>query len=145
MTTYSFAASNYPLLDLFWTMLEFFLWIVWLFLLFKVISDIFRSHDMGGWGKAGWTVFVIVLPLIGVLAYLIARGGSMGQRDLEQAQKADAAFKAYIRDAATSDAGGGGSTATSGHVDQLARLAELKSSGAISEEEFQKAKDKLLA
>ncbi|WP_035792411.1 SHOCT domain-containing protein [Kitasatospora mediocidica] len=143
---------DYPLLDLFWTMLEFFLWIVWLFLLFKIITDIFRSHDLGGWGKALWTIFVILLPLVGVLAYLIVRGGSMGQRDIEQAQRADAAFKAYIRDAAADDgsggasaSAGGGARAASSHVDELARLAELKNSGSITEEEFQKAKTKLLA
>ncbi len=132
--------DNYPLLNLFWTMLEFFLWILWFFLLFKIITDIFRSHDMGGWGKAGWTVFVILLPLIGVLVYLIARGGSMGERDLEQAQRADAAFKAYIKDAAGPSGGASGGS----HVDELAKLADLKNSGAITEAEFQKAKDKLL-
>ncbi len=133
--------DNYPLLDLFWTMLEFFLWVLWFFLLFKIITDIFRSTDMGGWGKAGWTVFVILLPLIGVLVYLIARGSSMGERDLEQAQRADKAFKAYIRDAA----GPTGSGAGGGHVDELAKLADLKSTGAITQDEYQKAKDKLLA
>ena len=133
--------DDYPLLNLFWTMLEFFLWILWFFLLFKIITDIFRSRDMGGWGKAGWTIFVILLPLIGVLVYLIARGGSMGERDLEQAQRADAAFKSYIKDAAGPSAGGG---AVGSHVDELAKLADLKNSGAITEAEFQKAKDKLL-
>ncbi|TQF06877.1 SHOCT domain-containing protein [Kitasatospora acidiphila] len=128
---------NYPLLDLFWTMLEFFLWIVWLFLLFKVITDIFRSHDLKGWGKAGWVFFVIILPFLGVLVYLIARGHSMGERDIEQAKKSEAAFQAYIRDAA------GGSSAS--QADQLAKLAELKNGGAITEEEYQKAKAKLLA
>ncbi|MFE7189905.1 SHOCT domain-containing protein [Kitasatospora sp. NPDC057541] len=138
--------DNYPLLNIFWTMLELFLWILWFFLLFKIITDIFRSHDMGGWAKAGWLLLVILLPLIGVLVYVIVRGKSMGQRDLEQAQKADAAFKAYIRDAAGPAPGtepGEGAPARS-HVDDLARLADLKSSGAISEEEYQKAKDKLL-
>lgn len=141
--------TDYPLLNLFWTMLEFFLWVLWLFLLFKVISDIFRSHDMSGWGKAAWTVFVILLPLLGVLVYLIVRGESMGKRDLEQAQRTDAAFKAYIKDAAGTSGspggGGGGGTSASSHVDELTRLADLRSSGAISAEEFQKAKDKLLA
>ncbi|MCX4745614.1 SHOCT domain-containing protein [Kitasatospora sp. NBC_01287] len=132
---------DYPLLNIFWTMLEFFVFVLWIFLIFKVITDIFRSHDMGGWSKALWTIFVIVIPLLGVLAYLIVRGGSMGQRDLEQAQQADAAFKAYIKDAAGTPGGGSGS----GHVDELARLADLKASGALSDEEYQKAKDKLLA
>src|SRR6478609_5186117 len=126
--------DNYPLLDIFWTMLELFLWILWFFLLFKIITDIFRSEDMGGWGKAGWTVFVILLPFLGVLVYLIARGGSMHQRDVDQARKADAAFQDYVRRAAGSGGGssGGGST---GHVEDLAKLADLKNSGALSEEE----------
>ncbi|MFE4974403.1 SHOCT domain-containing protein [Kitasatospora sp. NPDC056651] len=140
-------AVDYPALHIFWTLLELFLWILWFFLLFKIITDIFRSHDLSGWGKAGWLVLVIILPLIGVLAYLIARGGSMGKRDVEQAQRSEAAFKAYIRDAAGT-APEGGSTAVGaagrGHVDDLARLADLKDRGAISDEEYQKAKDKLL-
>ncbi|MFJ9776291.1 SHOCT domain-containing protein [Kitasatospora sp. NPDC101157] len=149
-------AVDYPVLNIFWTMLELFLWILWFFLLFKIITDIFRSHDLSGWGKAGWLVLVILLPLIGVLVYLIARGQSMGKRDLEQAQQADAAFRAYIRDAAaTPDSGGGvgaaGSAGVGGggvggrsHVEDLARLADLRDRGAISDEEYQKAKDKLL-
>ncbi|MGW1177091.1 SHOCT domain-containing protein [Kitasatospora sp. NPDC002543] len=144
-------AVDYPALHIFWTMLELFLWILWFFLLFKIITDIFRSHDLGGWGKAGWLVLVIILPLIGVLAYLIARGQSMGTRDVEQAQRSEAAFKAYIRDAAGTGPGGGGGGSTAvgatgpSHVEDLARLADLKERGAISDEEYQKAKDKLLA
>ncbi|MFF7458090.1 SHOCT domain-containing protein [Kitasatospora sp. NPDC008115] len=138
--------DNYPLLNIFWTMLELFLWILWFFLLFKIITDIFRSHDMGGWAKAGWLLLVILVPLIGVLVYVIARGRSMGERDVEQAQRADAAFKAYIRDAAGAAPGEGPGEGPGGrsHVDDLAKLADLKSSGAISEEEYQKAKEKLL-
>ncbi|WP_406094080.1 SHOCT domain-containing protein [Kitasatospora purpeofusca] len=137
--------DNYPLLNIFWTMLELFLWILWFFLLFKIITDIFRSHDMGGWAKAGWMILVILLPLIGVLVYVIVRGKSMGERDVAQAQKADAAFKAYIRDAAAPGEGGTGEAgAGRSHVDDLAKLAALKADGSISEEEYQKAKDKLL-
>ncbi len=139
--------DNYPLLNIFWTMLELFLWILWFFLLFKIITDIFRSHDMNGWAKAGWMVLVILLPLIGVLVYVIVRGKSMGERDLAQAQKADEAFKAYIRDAAGSAPGESGAAAGGtgrSHVDDLAKLAALKADGSISEEEYQKAKDKLL-
>jgi hypothetical protein len=137
--------SNYPLLDLFWTMLEFFLWILWFFLLFKIISDLFRSHDLSGWAKAGWMVLVIVLPFLGVLMYVIIRGHSMGQRDLEQAQKADEAFKKYVRDAAAAPGGASATGAGPSRVDELARLADLRASGALTDEEFQKAKDKLLA
>ncbi|MFE9428590.1 PLDc N-terminal domain-containing protein [Kitasatospora sp. NPDC006697] len=135
--------DNYPLLNLFWTMLEFFLWILWFFLLFKVISDIFRDHDLSGWGKAGWLVFVILLPFLGIFVYLIVRGQGMGKRDVEQAKQSEAAFRSYIRDAAGTEGGGAGGA--SSHVDELAKLAELKRTGAISEQEFQKAKDKLLA
>lgn len=138
MDTYTLAA-DYPLLNIFWTMLELFLWILWFFLLFKIITDIFRSHDLGGWGKAGWLVLVILLPLIGVLIYLIARGQSMTKRDMEQAKENQAAFQAYVRDAAASGPGGGS------HVDDLAKLADLKEKGAISDEEYQQAKAKLLA
>ncbi|MER7846510.1 SHOCT domain-containing protein [Kitasatospora sp. NPDC096077] len=148
MDTNALAASlavDYPVLNIFWTMLELFLWILWFFLLFKIITDIFRSHDLSGWGKAGWLVLVIILPLIGILAYLIARGQSMGKRDVEQARQADAAVRAYIRDAAAGtpaeDGTGGGGRS---HVEDLAKLADLKERGAISEEEYQKAKDKLL-
>ncbi|MFD7867923.1 SHOCT domain-containing protein [Streptomyces sp. NPDC059783] len=133
--------DDYPLLNLFWTMLWFFLWIMWLFLLFRVIMDIFRSDDLGGWAKAGWLILALVLPYLGVLIYVIARGKSMGQRDMKDAKDREAAFKAYVRDAAgTSDAQRGG-----GHVDDLSKLADLKAKGAISEDEYQRAKTKLLA
>ncbi|WP_034087556.1 SHOCT domain-containing protein [Streptacidiphilus albus] len=136
--------TNYPLLNLFWTMLEFFIWILWFFLLFKILADIFRSHDMSGWAKAGWIVLVIILPFIGVLAYVIIRGRSMGLRDQEQAQKADAAFKQYIRDAAAPPTEGVTASTGTRHVEELSKLADLKANGALTEDEFQKAKDKLL-
>ena len=126
---------NYPLLDLFWTMLELFLWILWFFLLFRILTDIFRSQDMNGWAKAAWIVFVIILPFLGVLIYVIARGHSMTQRDMEQAQKNDAAFRSYVRSAAQPEGGS---------ADQLATLADLHSQGVLSDTEFQKAKEKLL-
>ncbi|NED10431.1 SHOCT domain-containing protein [Streptomyces sp. SID9124] len=133
--------DDYPLLNLFWTMLWFFLWIMWLFLLFRVIMDIFRSHDLSGWAKAGWLILALVLPYLGVLIYVIARGKSMGKRDVQEAKERDAAFKAYIRDAAGTD---GGSGHKGGHVDDLAKLADLKDKGAITEDEYQRAKSKLL-
>ncbi|SFY41073.1 SHOCT domain-containing protein [Streptomyces atratus] len=137
--------DDYSLLDLFWTMLWFFLWVMWLFLLFKVITDIFRSHDLGGWGKAGWLVLTLLLPFIGVFVYVIVRGKSMSKRDIKEAQERDAAFKAYVREAAgTSDAGGGDATKKGSHVDDLAKLAELRDRGAITDEEYQRAKTKLL-
>lgn len=135
--------DHYTLLDLFWTMLWFFVWIMWLFLLFKVIVDIFRSDDLGGWGKAGWLVLALLLPYIGVLVYVIVRGKSMGKRDIKEAQERDATFKAYLREAV---AGSPDANAPreGKHVDDLAKLAELKDRGAITEEEYQRAKTKLL-
>jgi hypothetical protein len=133
--------SNYPLLNVFWTMLEFFLWILWFFLLFKIITDLFRSHDLSGWAKAGWILLVIVLPFLGVLLYVIIRGRSMAERDRDQARQADAAFKQYVRQAASPP----GAEAGASRVDELTRLADLKASGALTEDEFRKAKDKLLA
>ena len=133
--------DDYPLLNLFWTMMWFFLWILWLFLLFRVIGDIFRDRDMGGWGKAGWLILVILLPYLGVLVYLIARGGRMGERDLQAAQQRDQAFKEYVRDAA----GGSGPAPAGGGADQLAKLADLKRSGDLSQEEYDRAKARLLA
>ncbi|MFD5566195.1 MULTISPECIES: SHOCT domain-containing protein [Kitasatospora] len=132
---------DYPLLNLFWTMMWFFLWILWLFLLFKVITDIFHSHDLSGWGQAGWTVLVVLLPYIGVLVYLIARGKSMGNRDRALAMQAESSFQDYVRKAAGTENQDAGRR----HVDELARLADLKNSGAISEDEYRAAKSKLLA
>ncbi|MFB7358669.1 SHOCT domain-containing protein [Streptomyces gardneri] len=130
--------DDYPLLDVFWTMLWFFLWIMWLFLLFKVITDIFRDHDLNGWAKAGWLIFCIVLPYLGVLVYVIARGKGMSRRDVKQAKDSEAAFQDYIRKTAATAPGGGA-------TDELARLADLKEKGAITAEEFEKAKAKVLA
>ncbi|MEV0095377.1 SHOCT domain-containing protein [Streptomyces sp. NPDC050738] len=133
--------DDYPLLNLFWTMMWFFLWMMWLFLLFKVIGDIFRSHDLSGWAKAGWLIVALVLPYLGVLLYVIFRGKSMGERDLKQAEAQQAAFKEYVRDAAGS--GSGGTPGSS--VDELTKLADLKEKGVLSDAEFQQAKEKLLA
>ncbi|WP_331770109.1 SHOCT domain-containing protein (plasmid) [Embleya sp. NBC_00888] len=133
--------DDYPLLNLFWTMMWLFLWVLWFFLLFKVIGDIFRSHDLGGWGKAGWLVFTILLPYVGVLIYLIVRGHSMNRRDVEQAKENEAAFKAYVRDAAGPTSG---ASTTASPIDQLSKLADLKNNGTISDDEFQRAKQKLL-
>ncbi|MFE4451574.1 SHOCT domain-containing protein [Streptomyces sp. NPDC056796] len=134
--------DDYPLLNLFLTMMYVFLWVLWFFLLFKVVSDIFQDHSLGGWAKAAWVIFVIVLPYVGVLVYLIARGRGMGRREAEHAKDREAAFRQYVRQAARDDgdAGTGG-----GHVSDLARLAELKDRGHLSQEEYQKAKEKLLA
>jgi hypothetical protein len=128
---------DYPILGMFWTILWFFLWVAWLFLLFRVIFDIFRSKDLGGWGKAIWAIFVVIIPWLGVLVYLIARGRGMTDRDLEQAQAHQDAFKQYVQQTAGS---GGPSTA-----DELAKLSELKASGVLTDAEFNTQKAKLLA
>jgi hypothetical protein len=125
---------SYPLLDIFWTMLEFFLWIVWIWIFVMVVFDIFRSSDLSGWGKALWVLFVAIIPLIGVLVYLIVRGGSMHDRAERQAARQDEDFRNYVQDAA--------STST---ADQLAKLADLRDRGVISPEEFAREKEKVLA
>ncbi|MYY05169.1 MULTISPECIES: SHOCT domain-containing protein [unclassified Streptomyces] len=137
--------DDYPLLNLFWTMLWFFLWIMWLFLLFRVIMDVFRSHDLGGLAKAGWLILVLVLPYLGVLIYVVARGKSMSKRDAREAKEREAAFKAYVREAAGTD-GRDGQDGTRGgsHVEDLSRLSDLKDKGALTEEEYQRAKSRIL-
>ena len=133
----SLAASSYPLLNLFWTMFIFFLWVIWIWILIMVFIDIFRSHDLSGWAKALWFLFVLFIPLIGVLVYLIARGGSMHERSMQRAQQEDAAARQYIQQAAPQTPA---STA-----DQLAKLADLRDRGVISPEEFDREKAKVLA
>lgn len=129
-------AYDYPILGVFWSMVWLFLWIAWIFLLVRVIADIFRSHDMSGWGKALWAIFVVVLPFLGVFVYLIARGQSMAERDVQHARHQDAAFREYVQDAA----GSGG-----GPADQLAKLADLRAQGVLTDAEFEAQKAKLLA
>jgi Short C-terminal domain/Phospholipase_D-nuclease N-terminal len=124
------------LLGLFWTMLIFFMWIVWIMLLIRVFADIFRSHDMGGLAKALWSIFVILFPFLGVFVYMIARGRSMTQRDVAVAQQHEAAFQSYVRGVASD----GVSTA-----DELAKLSELKAKGVLTDAEYEQQKTKLLA
>ncbi|MYT94963.1 SHOCT domain-containing protein [Streptomyces sp. SID8359] len=134
--------DDYPLLNLFLTMLYLFLWVMWFFLLFKVVTDLFRDHTLNGWAKAGWLIFVILLPYLGVLIYLIVRGRSMHERDAKAVKDSEAAFRQYVKEAAgTSGSGSGGSD----HVNDLAKLAELKDKGALNEDEYERAKAKLLA
>jgi ABC-type multidrug transport system fused ATPase/permease subunit len=129
-------AYTYPLLDIFFTMLWFFAFFVWIWLLIVVFTDIFRIHDMGGFAKAMWVIFVIILPLLGVLVYLIARGGKMHERAATEARQQQQEFDAYVRDVA----GSGGTSA-----DQLAKLASLKDQGVISQQEFDAQKAKILS
>jgi hypothetical protein len=127
-------AYDYPVLGLFWTMFLLFLWVMWFFLLFRIVGDVFRSQDLGGWAKALWILFVLVLPFLGVLIYLIVRGHAMNQRDAEDMRRGEEAFQSYVRGVA-------GSTSS---ADELAKLADLKERGVITEAEFEQQKAKLL-
>ena len=129
-------AYSYPLLGVFWSMLWFFLFIVWIWLLIIVFADIFRSHDLGGFAKALWVIFVIILPFLGVFIYLIARGGKMQEHADQQAKDQDQAMRSYIQDV---NASSGGGTA-----DQLAKLNDLKNQGVLTDAEFEAQKAKLL-
>ena len=128
------STNSYPILAAFWWMLMFFLFIVWIFILFQVIIDIFRSHDMHGGAKALWLIFIIFLPFLGVLVYLIARGHKMQEHQLQAAQQQKQDFDAYVKQTA-----GSGSTA-----DELAKLADLKAKGTISDADYEAAKAKVL-
>jgi hypothetical protein len=137
MSELAASSSSYPLLNVFWTMLEFFVWVIWIWLLIWIFIDIFRSRDMSGGAKALWFLFVLFIPLIGVLVYLIVRGGSMHERAAQDAKQQDAEFRSYVQQAAASSPA---STA-----DQLAKLADLRDRGVISAEEFEREKAKVLA
>jgi flagellar biosynthesis/type III secretory pathway M-ring protein FliF/YscJ len=125
---------NYPLLDAFLTMMWLFIWILWFFLLFRVIIDIFRSHDLGGWGKAAWLFFVIIVPFLGVFVYIIARGGKMAEHDQKDIEAQQQAFNRQVQAAAGSDSS----------ADQLTKLADLHSKGLLTDEEFAAQKAKIL-
>ena len=127
-------AYDFPLLAMFWTLIFFFLWVAWIMLVFRVVIDIFRSKDLGGVGKAFWALFVILIPWLGVLVYLIARGTSMAQRDHADAVAHEESVQAYIRQTA-------GSVST---ADEISKLATLQAQGVITDAEFAQQKAKLL-
>lgn len=127
-------ATSYPLLNLFMTILYLFLFVLWLFVLFRVIYDLFSSKDLSGWGKAGWFIFILVLPLVGVLVYLVARGDKMERHEEQAAAEQRAALDSYIRQVA----------ATSTPVAELTKLHELKSRGAITDAEYDELKAKVI-
>ena len=128
------SSYSYPLLGVFWTILEIFLWVIWIWILIWVFIDIFRSHDLSGWAKALWFLFVLFIPLIGVLVYLIARGGKMQEHAAQQAQQDDQQLRAYVKEAAGPQSS----------ADQLAKLADLRDRGVITAEEFDREKAKIL-
>ena len=130
-------AYTYPLADLFGTMLGLFVFFIWFWLLIVIFGDIFRSRDMGGGAKALWVIFVIVLPFLGIFVYLIARGGKMHERAEQAAQQQQKAFDDYVKQ--TAGASGGNS------ADQLAKLADLKSQGVLTDAEFEAQKAKILS
>ena len=128
-------ASSYPFLDVMWTMLVFFIWILWFWLLIGVFADIFRRHDLSGWGKTGWLIFVIILPFLGVFIYLITQNAGMTERGLQRANAQQSQMDAYVRQTAA-----GGSAA--GEIEQGKKLLD---SGAITQAEFDSLKQKALA
>jgi uncharacterized membrane protein YcjF (UPF0283 family) len=125
-------AADYPFLEVFWTLILFFAWVAWIWIVVTVLIDVFRRDDIGGWGKAGWVVFVIVLPFLGVLIYLIAQHDGMRERSERQVQAQKAAFDQQVREAA-----GGSAT-------EIAKAKELLDSGAITQSEFEAIKAKAL-
>jgi hypothetical protein len=129
------SSYSYPLLGAFWTVFEIFLWVLWIWVLIYVFIDIFRSRDLSGWAKALWFVFVLFIPLIGVLVYLIARGGEMHERAVQDAQQQDQEVRRYIQQAAGEP----------NSADQLAKLADLRDRGVITADEFEREKAKVLA
>jgi hypothetical protein len=129
-------AAEWHVGQVFWSMLWFFLFFIWIWLLITVFADIFRSHDLGGFAKALWVIFVILVPYLGVFVYLIARGHKMGERAVQQAQAQDAAARVYIQQAAGTSAS---------PAEELARLSSLKDQGVINDDEYAQLKAKALA
>ena len=128
-------AADYPFLDIFWTMLIFFCWVIWVWMVITVFIDVFRRDDFSGWAKAAWSVLIIVLPFLGVFGYLITQGGGMAERKAADMQAGQAAIDDRIRSVA----------ATGGATDEIARAKALLDSGAIDQAEFEQLKRKALA
>jgi hypothetical protein len=125
-------AADYPFLDVFWTMIIFFCWVIWIWIVITILVDVFRRHDIGGFAKAAWVVFVIILPFLGVLIYLIAQHDGMRERSIQQAQDQKQAFDQYVREAA------------GGSADEITKAKQLLDSGTITQEEFDRLKAKAL-
>jgi phospholipase D-like protein len=128
-------ASSYPFLDVMWSMFIFFAWVIWIWFLITILSDVFRRHDLSGFGKAGWTLFLIFLPFLGALIYLIGQGSAMAQRNAERAHAYQSQTDEYIRSVASE----------ADPTEQIARGKQLLDSGAISADEFAQLKAKALA
>jgi hypothetical protein len=134
-------AADYPFLDILWTMLVFFLWVMWFWCLIIVLGDVFSRRDIGGWSKAGWTTMLIFVPVLGMLIYLIAHGSDMAERRVQGAQQAQAAMDQHIRSVAAAPANG----ANGGPAGEIAKAKSLLDSGAISAGEFEQLKARALA
>jgi hypothetical protein len=130
-------AADYPFLNILWTMIIFFAWVVWIWTMIIILTDVFRRRDIGGWAKAGWTVFLIVLPFLGVLAYLISQHDKMADRSAEEARGQQAQFDQYVKSVAGN--GGGGAAA------EIDKAKQLLDSGAITQPEYEALKAKALA
>ena len=130
-------AADYPFMDVLWTMIIFFCWVVWIWMMVAILADVFRRRDISGWAKAAWTVFLIVLPFLGVLVYLIANHGGMADRNIKETKVAQAQFDDYVRSVATN--GGDGAAA------EIEKAKRLLDSGAITQEEFEAIKAKAIA
>ena len=130
-------AADYPFMDILWSMIIFFVWVAWIWTLIMIISDLFRRHDTSGWVKAAWVAFLIIIPFLGVLVYLIVRGNSMQERALQDAANRESEFRGYVQSVAGASGGGGA-------ADEIAKLADLRDKGVISDAEFQAAKAKAL-
>jgi|SRR6476620_11160335 len=128
-------AADYPFLNIFWTMIIFFAWVAWIWIVIVIFTDIFRRRDIGGWAKAGWIVLIILIPFVGTLIYLIAEHNGMAERSAQQAQQMQAQTDDYIRTVA----------ATEGPAGQIEKAKSLLDSGAISQAEFDSLKAKALA
>ena len=129
-------AADYPFLEIFWTMIIFFCWVAWIMIVIQIFGDLFRRDDASGWKKAFWTLFIIVVPFLGVLIYLIANSTGMAQRQAERARRAEHEFAGYVQSVAN---GGGGSAS------ELTKAKQLLDSGAITQTEFEAIKAKALA
>lgn len=134
----SLLGTSYPLLDVFFTTLWIVGFVLWIWLVIAIFTDLFRDHAMSGWAKAAWILFVLILPVIGVLTYLIARGGAMRERAVEDAKAQEQATREYIRSVA-------GSEGTATTADELSKLASLRDQGVISQQEFEEQKNRLLS
>jgi Short C-terminal domain/Phospholipase_D-nuclease N-terminal len=126
--------ADYPFLDVLWTLFVIFAWVIWFWLLIVLFSDLFRRSDISGWGKAAWIIFVIVLPYLGVLVYLIAQHQGMADRQVDQAQAAQSQFADYVK----------GVAASSGPAGEIEKAKQLLDSGAISQAEYDSLKAKAL-